>query len=249
MKIIITGATGTFGGAMTRYFSLAGHEVIAVGRKEQPPQELLKYATYLRADILNEYSLPEADVIIHAAALAEDKAKIHELYPPNVTGVENTLRAAKKCKKFIYISSSSVYLPDDNLLTEELAGKQNNRLLSAYGRSKLLGEEVIRNKFEGDACFILRARVFYGPGDTQILPRLLKLVKKGVFKRPGPMKISLSMTHYLNMAHGIECCINSDLKGVRTYNIADDQVYIMKEVFRKYSRRLTRKSYLRRRLK
>ena len=233
MKIIITGATGAFGGAMTRYFSLAGHDVIAVGRRDNPPPELLKYATYLKADIRNKFSLPEADLIIHSAALSDDKAKMRDLYAPNVKGVENTLKASDKCAKFIYISSSSVYLPELNLIPEERAGKQNNNILFDYGKSKLLGEEVLQNKFEGDSCFILRPRAFYGAGDTQIVPRMLKLVKKGVFKKPGSMENSLSMTHYSNMAHGIECCINSNIKGIRTYNIADDQIYIMVEVFRK----------------
>lgn len=232
MKIIITGATGSFGGAMTRYFSMAGHEIIAVGRREKPPSELLQYATYYKADISEPYNLPEADVIIHGAALSDDKAKMSALYSPNVKGVLNTIKAANKCGKFIYISSSSVYLPESTLITEEIAGRQHNKILSDYGKSKLLGEGIIQNSFKGESCFILRARAFYGPGDTQILPRMLKLVKKGVFNKPGRMTNKLSMTHYLNMAHGIECCINSDLKGIRTYNIADDQTYIMIEVLR-----------------
>ena len=148
MKIIITGATGAFGGAMTRYFSLAGHDVIAVGRRDNPPPELLKYATYLKADIRNKFSLPEADLIIHSAALSDDKAKMRDLYAPNVKGVENTLKASDKCAKFIYISSSSVYLPELNLIPEERAGKQNNNILFDYGKSKLLGEEVLRTNLK-----------------------------------------------------------------------------------------------------
>jgi nucleoside-diphosphate-sugar epimerase len=210
-----------------------GHEVLAVGKRHKPPPGLQNYATYLRADIRKEYSLPSADLIIHAAALSDDKAKMHTLFAPNVNGVLNTLKASEGCPKFIFISSSSIYLPEENLITENLAGNQNNKLLSDYGKSKLLGEGVVNNRYEGESCYILRARAFYGPGDTQILPRMLKLVKKGVFNKPGAMDNSLSMTHYSNMAHGIECCINSELKGIRTYNIADDQTYIMVEMLRK----------------
>ena len=233
MKIIITGATGAFGGAMVRYFAKKGHDIIAIGRMESPPAALLELATYLKADIIQPFELPEADVCIHAAALSDDKASAKALYVPNVLGTKHTVEAAKNCKRFIFISSSSVYLPEEGLITEEMAGKQNNKILSTYGKSKLLSEEMLTDTFKGERCFILRPRAFYGPGDTQILPRMMKLVKKEVFERPGKMEIQLSMTHYYNMAKAIECCINSDLKGIRIYNVADEEVYTMIITLRK----------------
>jgi nucleoside-diphosphate-sugar epimerase len=61
---------------------------------------------------------------------------------------------------------------------------------------------------------------------------MMKLVKKGVFNKPGKLEIDLSMTHYMNMGKAIECCIQSDLRGIRTYNVADEEVYRMIEVLR-----------------
>ena len=227
MKIIITGATGAFGGAMVRYFAKQGHEIIAVGRIAAPPKELLELATYLQVDITKPFYFPEADICIHGAALSDDKATAKELYAPNVLGTKNTVIAARHCKTFIYISSSSVYLPEKDVITEEMAGKQNNKVLSPYGASKLLSEEMLKKSFKGERCFILRPRAFYGPGDSQILPRMMKLVKKEIFQRPGKLEIQLSMTHYDNIAKAIECCIASDLTGIRTYNVADDEEYTM----------------------
>jgi nucleoside-diphosphate-sugar epimerase len=233
MKIIITGATGAFGGAMVRYFAKKGHDIIATGRSANPPKRLLELASYIRADITQPYDLPQADVIIHAAALSDDKASSKDLYTPNVIGTINTADAASKCGTFIFISSSSVYLPDENIIKETNTEKQNNKKLSPYGYSKLLSEEALKEVFTGERCFILRARAFYGPGDTKIMPRMMKLVKNDVFKRPGKMKIQLSMTHYYNMAHAIECCFMSEHKGVRTYNVADDEIYTMITTLRK----------------
>ncbi len=227
MKIIITGATGAFGGAMVRYFAKKGHHIIATGRVNIPPKELLEIASYIQADITKPFELPEADVIIHAAALSDDKASPKDLYIPNVIGTKNTVAAASRCKTFIFISSSSVYLPDENIIKERNTEKQNNKKLSPYGYSKLLSEEALKEVFNGERCFILRARAFYGPGDTKIMPRMMKLVKNDVFKRPGKMEIQLSMTNYYNMAHAIECCFMSEHRGLRTYNVADDEVYTM----------------------
>jgi len=227
MKIIITGATGAFGGAIARYFHKAGHEIIATGRSDSPPKELLNIAKYIQADITKAFELPEADLCIHAAALSDDKATPKELYAPNVIGTKNVTEAAKHCKTFIFISSSSVYLPEESPITEEMAGKQKNKTLSAYGKSKLLSEKVLKENFKGERCFILRPRAFYGPGDTQIMPRMMKLVKNDIFKRPGKMEIKLSMTHYYNIAHAIECCFQSKITGINIYNVADEEVYML----------------------
>lgn len=232
MKIIVTGATGAFGAAMTKYLVNKGHEVIATGRTDNPPQALLDIAQYIQADITQPFELPNADVCIHGAALSDDKATPEELYKPNIEGTKNVVKAAKNCRQFIFISSSSVYLPGQDPITEDMAGKQDNKLLSPYGMSKLLSEEALKEVFEGDACFILRPRAFYGPGDTQILPRMMKLVKNDVFNRPGELGISLSMTHYENIGKAIECCVESELKGVHTYNVADSAQYIMIETLR-----------------
>lgn len=233
MRIIITGATGSLGAYLTRYFSLKGNDVIATGRDKNPPVALLKYATYFQADITKTFQFPEADICIHTAALSDDKASPGDLYEPNVIGTKQVTEASKFCKKFIHISSSSVYLPHDKPINEEMAGKQNNKLLSSYGKSKLLSEEMLIKTTTHESCYILRPRAFYGAGDRVILPRLLKLVKNNVFSRPGKMEIAVSLTHYENIAIAIQLCIDSEKKGLHIYNVADDQPYVLVDIIRK----------------
>ncbi|MEO8759620.1 MAG: NAD(P)-dependent oxidoreductase [Bacteroidia bacterium] len=233
MRIIITGATGSLGAFLTRYYSKKGHDVIACGRDERPHPNLLNYATYLKKDISKPFLFPEADICIHTAALSDDKATANQLYKPNVLGTKYTAEASIACKKFIQISSSSVYLPSKKPITEEMAGKQNNKLLSPYGMSKLMAEEMLMETTKHNSCFILRPRAFYGAGDKVILPRILKLVKNGIFNRPGKMQISVSLTHYENIAKAIDVCIDSSKKGIHIYNVADEETYIFVDVIRK----------------
>ncbi len=238
MKIIITGATGSLGAVLTRYFSRKGHEVVATGKMEIPPDNLPSFASYLKADITKPYELPDADVCIHTAALSDDKGSRKDLYEANVNGTKNTLYAARNCKIFIHISSSGVYLPSDELLTEEMAGKQNNKQLSPYGYSKLLTEEMLLNTSKHQSCFVLRPRAHYGPGDKVILPRMLKLVKNNEIHRPGSMEVNISMTHYNNVIHAVECCLQSDKRGINIYNVSDGQSYVFIDIIRKLTRAL-----------
>ncbi|MDI1353272.1 MAG: NAD(P)-dependent oxidoreductase [bacterium] len=236
MKIIITGTTGSLGAALTRYYSELGHEVIACGRDTYAPDSLLVYASYLSKDITRPFELPDADVCIHTAALSDDKADYPSLYNANVNGTKHTVLAAERCKTFIHISSSSVYLPEAEPINENMAGRQNNNKLSPYGRSKLEAEKVLISTTKHAACFILRPRAFYGAGDRVILPRLLKLVQKDTFRRPGKMEVAVSLTHYLNIAKAIDCCIASSKQGVHIYNVADDRSYVLVEIVRKIIR-------------
>lgn len=125
-----------------------------------------------------------------------------------------------------------MYLPDEKLIPENLAGKQNNKLLSFYGASKLASEELIHKNEAFEQCFILRPRALYGVGDKKILPRMLHLEKNEKLFTPGKMNIKVSMTHYKNLAHAIDCCINSSRKGINTYNVADEESYIFIDVLR-----------------
>lgn len=221
MKIIITGATGSLGAHLVRYFHRAGHEVIASGRISKPPKALHDYANYFQAEIEQPFEFPPADVIIHCAALASDTATAPELYKANVVGTANVCDASKHIPKFIHVSSSSVYPILNKPLTEDLSSLATETNLSPYGLSKLLAEGVINEHCIASQRLILRPRGIYGPGDKVLFPRVLQMMKNGKMIAPGKMDVQTSMTHFDNFAHAVECCIVSDKQGSHTYNVSD----------------------------
>jgi 2-alkyl-3-oxoalkanoate reductase len=221
MKIIITGATGSLGAHLTRHFSKAGHEVLATSRAAEPPARLLEFAKYLSADISQPFELPEADLIVHCAALADDHAGHEALYLANVVGTGNVCEAAKHIPKFIHVSSASVYPVLDKPIVESDSDLSNTRNLSLYGITKLLAEGVVKEMCASPACFILRPRGIYGIGDRVLLPRVLALVRNGKMISPGKMNVKSSMTHFENFTHAVECCLSSDKTGTHIYNVTD----------------------------
>ncbi len=238
MKILITGATGSLGAFLTRHFSEKGHEIIASGKQKHPPQKLKEFATYYCADITEKITFPDVDAVIHTAAISDDKAAEKDLFNANVTGTKNVINATKSAQKFIHISSSSVYVPSESIITEDFEGEKGKLELAPYGKSKLLSEKVVKENSEYQSCFILRPRALYGSGDKVILPRLLKLVKNEKLKYPGNLQVKISMTHYNNIAHAVELCLNSDKKGIHTYNVSDDETYILLDVMRIFTKNI-----------
>ena len=233
MKIIITGATGSLGAYLTRWFAAKGHEIFALGRIDDPPQKLLSCAQYIKADITNTLSFPDADVCIHTAAIADDKTSAIQLYNANVIGTKHVAQAAKYCKVFVHVSSSSVYNNSDKPLSEDMTDVKNSKKLSAYGNSKLHAENILQQTSMNNSCFVLRPRGIYGIGDKVLLPRLLKLVRNNKMIRPGSMNVRLSMTHFSNFATAVECCLLSQKKGFNIYNVTDDKPYSLYDVARK----------------
>lgn len=238
-KIFVTGATGSLGAAIVRYFSRKGHTVIAHGRMTTPPAELLKYAEYVSFDLQADFDVPECDVCIHTAALSDDKAELKDLRPANVEGTKRLLEKLPASVQLIHISSSSVYLPEEVLIKEEIAGKQNNAQLSPYGLSKLETELAIAEYSKQESVYILRPRAFYGAGDCMILPRLMKLVKENDFiQRPGSMEVNVSLTHYNTICKAVETCMTQHQPGMHTYNISDADAYVLIDVVRAMTRHL-----------
>lgn len=231
MRIIITGATGSLGGYLTRWFSTKGHQVVAVGRVDNPPRPLLACATYVRADISRPFELPDADACIHCAGLADDKANWPQLYAANVDGTYHVLQAAAGCKTFVHVSSSSVYGYSNAPFVESMAGEERESL-SVYGRSKLRAEEVVQSQAKNRCCYVLRPRAIYGAGDKVLLPRLLKLVRRGRMIRPGDMNVQTSLTHFSNFAQAAGRCLQDARTGTSIYNVADDDVYVLYDAVR-----------------
>jgi nucleoside-diphosphate-sugar epimerase len=230
MKIVITGANGFVGASLCRYFYQHGHQVIATGRQEKPNAKLLEYASYIQADITKPIKHFDADVCIHAAGLASDTADYEELFLNNVTGTQHVLAAAKSCQYFIFISSSSVYD-----FTAKPAIESDASLiasLSDYGKTKLLAEELVTANIPArQQRLILRPRAIYGIGDRLLLSRILKLLRWQMVFYPADNRLQTSATHINNIAYAIELFLGRQNKlALQLFNIADDQVYLLKDL-------------------
>ena len=84
MKIFISGITGFVGGSLANYFVHAGHEVAGIGRKPALPSFVSSLCSYQPVDIVHPLEEINADIVIHAAALASDTISFGEAYGVNV---------------------------------------------------------------------------------------------------------------------------------------------------------------------
>lgn len=232
MKILVTGASGFIGGSIAR--RLAKEErfsVVASGRTFTPENLNEENISYLQMDLNGPIPELDFDICIHAAGLADDNSTVDQLTLNNVNATQNLLNHLKGCKVFIFISSSSVYNFKKYPLAKEVDAELEEEL-SAYGRSKLLAEKEVETS-SIDSIYILRPRAVYGEHDRILLPRVENRFKNGKISIPGNLKVKSSLTNIENILEVVETAIRESKKGVSVYNVADDQEYILRDIFEK----------------
>lgn len=161
MKILITGAQGMLGQDLVNVFVSAGHEVIAVSRKD------LDITDQTSVDAFIDQERP--DVIINAAAYnAVDAIEADEMFERamKINGEAPGFlaqAAARIGAKFVHFSTDYVFDGKGNQYYKE--DDQVNPV-SRYGASKLAGEQAAQQA--GGQVFICRISKLFGmPGSGE----------------------------------------------------------------------------------
>ncbi|MGW0391499.1 NAD-dependent epimerase/dehydratase family protein [Streptomyces sp. NPDC003042] len=214
VRIAVTGASGFCGGQVARAAAASGASVVCLGRRPGPVGEHRSWDA-----AREEPDLAGADFVVHCAAAVGDpvpgSGAEAEMRAVNVDGTARLLRAAAG-RPVVWMSSASVY---DPRLDRDPVGEDHPRAghLNAYGRTKAAGEALAL----AAGAVVLRPRAVYGPGDTQLLPRLLSRVRAGTVLLPGP-DVRLSLTAVENLA---DAALAAAGWVPGAYNVADAEPY------------------------
>jgi nucleoside-diphosphate-sugar epimerase len=174
MRLAMTGGTGFVGSHLVDSAIAAGHEVVALTRREQPPRERV---TWVAGDLHDRAALErlvdDAGAVIHVAGVISAR-DVEAFEKGNVEGTLAMLAAATAggVRRFVQVSS--------------LAAREPN--LSLYGASKARAEELVHNC--GLDWSIVRPPAVYGPGDKETL-ELFRMAKLGVMLMPPKGRVSV----------------------------------------------------------
>jgi UDP-glucuronate 4-epimerase len=177
------------------------------------------------------------DVIVHLAAKAGVRPSI--LNPvsyqqANVIGLQNLLDFAKekKCRQFVFASSSSVYGINDHF-----PWKEDEQLLpiSPYAMTKLAGEMLghVYNKLFDIRFIALRFFTVYGPGQRPDLAihKFTKLIATGKpITMYGDGNTSRDYTFINDTVQGIVGAMNYDKTDFEIINLGNNYSVSLKEL-------------------
>jgi nucleoside-diphosphate-sugar epimerase len=208
-KILITGADGFVGGFLVSGLSAKGHKVTGTVFIRQPESKTEYWLDITRPETFSSLPAETFDVVIHNAAMVDQKAPRKRMYAVNADGTRNVIHWARShgCRHLVHISSSSVY----GLKTmgqNRCEGTQGllSQLGTAYQRSKAKAEKLVRTS--GLDYTILRLPAIIGKGDSFVSPALIKYLNGGGFFRAGHRDWLVSVLDVRDLANVLDRVID-----------------------------------------
>jgi 2-alkyl-3-oxoalkanoate reductase len=186
-KIIVTGGSGFVGNALCKALIKKGHQVVSVSRRYTPELRDLG-AKVVTLDLTKnltslELELTGADAIFHTAAKVSMWGSYESFYEANVGVTEKLLNLAQKFKveRFIFTSSPSVVANGYDLCSVDESVAYPKHFEAFYPETKAMAEHLVlqANGTAGVSTVALRPHLIFGPGDTNLIPTILKKAQAG----------------------------------------------------------------------
>lgn len=206
MKVLVTGGGGFLGSVVVRQLLQRGEEVSVLNRGRYPQLEALGVICH-RGDIADERAVSAAcagvDAVIHVAAKAGPGLYRPDFRHANVKGTDNVLNACRihGIRTLVYTSSPSVTHSPCDLEGVDESVPYPEHFPAPYPATKAEAERrVLAANDDTLRTCALRPRLIWGPGDNQLLPRVIEMNRRGRLRLPAPDK-RIDTTYIDNAAY------------------------------------------------
>lgn len=191
MKCLVTGGVGFIGSNLALELENQGHEVTIVDNLLTGNKNNLKgfKGKFIEADVSdNNFNINGSfDVILHEAAITDPRyPNDKETFNKNVQGFKNMIKLAKNNNaKLVYASTASLYGNGPTPMKED----QEKEILSSYGKSKLVMDNIASKLFDKMRIVGLRYFNVFGPREkykgraASMVYHLGKQMKQGKIPR------------------------------------------------------------------
>ena len=217
-RVAVTGANGFIGRNVVLYLRDAGWAVRALVRPDREynvPEGVELVATQLvTADLVR--AAAGAEVIVHLAARTRG-ATMQQFEAANVDVTRQVVEAAVELgAKLVHVSSQAAAGP--GTLERPRLEDDPPQPLTAYGRSKLAAEQIVRTSPRLHWT-IVRPALVYGPFDRGSLP-MFKLAQRGIVAQAGGSgNPAYTFVHVDDIARGIEAAATAGAAEGQTFSL------------------------------
>ncbi len=191
MHILVTGGGGFLGKAIVRRLLDEGHSVRSLARGDYP--ELREWGVDARRGDLAEAEVVAAacegcDAVFHVAAKAGVWGPYAAYHRANVLGTQNIIAGcrAQGVGRLVYTSTPSVVHVGGDIEGADESLPYGEHFATHYPATKAEAERaVLAANGEGLATVALRPHLIWGPGDTNLVPRVLDRGRRGRLRLVG----------------------------------------------------------------
>lgn len=258
MRLLVTGATGFLGQALTRRLLADGHSVRAACRRRPDPVTGFEIAPdpgidwqpvgEIGPDTPWQPALAGVEAVVHLAArvhvLRRENADALALY--RRVNTDSTLALARAAvaagvRRFVFVSSIKAIAGDRSpvRLTETTPPAPD----SPYGVSKLEAEQGLARlgAETGLEPVVLRPPLVFGPGVKGNFRRLLRLCDSALPLPLGGLDNRRSLLALDNLVDALALCLTHPDAAGRTFHIADQPSLSTTELVRRLRHHLQRR--------
>jgi 2-alkyl-3-oxoalkanoate reductase len=243
---LVSGANGFFGGHLAAALVARGYRVRALARPASDVRKLVALGVEI---VPGELGDPEAlrramegqRLVFHTAGKVSDWGPRREFFRANEEGTANVVSACRKARvaRLVHLSSLTVLgLPRDGRTVDE-ASPYGARVRDPYSASKIAGERLARAAHgNGLQVTVVRPGVIWGPGDTTIIPRFARLLRRGLMVHAGSGSNLIALSHVANLAEGVRLAAESPAAAGQLYHLTDGEELTAREALRELARAL-----------
>jgi dihydroflavonol-4-reductase len=231
MRALVTGATGFVGSHLVEALQNDSVEVTALARSAAKAADLSQRGVrVVNGDLHDTAGLERAvrdqDVVYHVAGVvaARDEA---EFLRSNRDGTRNVLTAAERQGRARFVLVSSLAAAGPAPRGAPLSGTEPPHPVTAYGRSKLAAEQIVRSS--SLPWSIVRPPIVYGPRDREVL-KVFRLARLGVAPVFGDGSQELSAVHAADLAQALMAVTKAPATIGGTYHACHPQVFTSAEL-------------------
>jgi 2-alkyl-3-oxoalkanoate reductase len=178
LRATVTGGGGFLGSKIVSMLLAEGCSVRNFSRNEYPELKAQGVVCH-RGDLADRQAvcdaLQDTDVVFHVGAKAGIWGNYSDYYAANVTGTRNVIEACQRNRiaKLVYTSTPSVAFGGRDIRNANEQEPLPKKYLAPYLTTKAAAERlVIQANSSTLATVTLRPHLIWGPGDTQLFPRI-----------------------------------------------------------------------------
>lgn len=206
MRVLVTGASGMLGGAVAALLIRDGHSVRTFQRRPSGIPGAQDMSGQLADPPALRRAVEGMEAVIHLAAKVSFTGDEAEFHRTNVLGTSDLLEASRDAgiRRFVYISSPSVAHTGRSIVGAAAGPADPERARGSYARTKAQAEiAALAADAAGMPVAVVRPHIVWGPGDTQLIERVLHRARSGRLPLLGGGTALIDTTYVDNAAAAI----------------------------------------------
>jgi len=238
-KVLVTGATGFLGSALSRKLLDEGAELTALVREGSDPETIqclrTKGAKIAVGDVTDRDRVLKVvsgqDYVFHIAALFRQAKFADDVYYRiNVDGVRNVLDAVENSsvKRLVHCSTVGVH---SHIINPPANEGEEYRPGDIYQHTKCEGEKLVQDRMKGGKldAVVVRPAMIWGDGDRRTL-KLFRGIRKRRFPIIGSGKTLCHWVYIHDLVEGFLLAAEKENASGNTYIFAGERAVTIEEL-------------------